>query len=300
MKTLLLCAVGIACSVSAASAESLIIGDYWGSKAYRFASDGTNLGTYCSSGGTSRFYGLCFDLSGYGYVAGEFSRNVRRFAPTGADLGDFATTSFDTESVALDQNGNLYVAGNGSVVEKFAPNGTDLGAFAPTGGIDGQAICFGHDGNLYVTSGPSANGTIHRFSPTGADLGVFATGVDGGEGMVIDGTGQLFVAERGSYGDHLHDIHRFSSTGVDLGRFGAPALSDPAELALSSGGDLYVSDFGSGAIHRFSATGTDLGTFASGLPPTSGIAFQPDAVPEPNTVAAIAVGSFVLLRRRRR
>jgi hypothetical protein len=120
--------------------------------------------------------------------------------------------------------------------------------------------------------------------------------------LAFDAAGNLYVAERGEYGDGLHDIHRFSATGVDEGRFGASALNDPMELAFASDGDLLVSDFnfgGIGAVRRFGSNGTDLGNFISNIDAPSGLAFMPPAVPEPSSICVLLLGSLVFLRRRR-
>ena len=55
--------------------------------------------------------GLAFDTAGNLYVANELSNAVRRFSPTGVDLGDFASTGlFQPFGLAFDTTGNLYVS----------------------------------------------------------------------------------------------------------------------------------------------------------------------------------------------
>ena len=92
-----------------ATAQNLIVGLYFNNRAYKFASDGTNLGEFASTNATSRFYDMTFDTSGSLFVAGAFSNNIRRFSPTGVDQGDFVTLS-SPSGVAFDSNGNLYVS----------------------------------------------------------------------------------------------------------------------------------------------------------------------------------------------
>ena len=105
--------------------------------------------------------GLALDSSGNLYVTTN-SNVIRKFSPSGVDLGVFASTGMNfAMGLAFDSKGNLYVANNGgSTIEKFAPNGTDLGVFAnvirPTG------LAFDAAGNLYVAN---VGNTIERFSP---------------------------------------------------------------------------------------------------------------------------------------
>ena len=82
--------------------------------------------------------GLALDSSGNLYVTTN-SNVIRKFSPSGVDLGVFASTGINfAMGLAFDSKGNLYVANNGgSTIQKFAPDGTDLGIFAnvirPTG-----------------------------------------------------------------------------------------------------------------------------------------------------------------------
>ena len=66
----------------------------------------------------------------------EFNANtVRKFSPTGTDLGVFASAGLDgPQGLAFDYSGNLYVANRFvNTIRKFSSTGTDLGVFAGTG-----------------------------------------------------------------------------------------------------------------------------------------------------------------------
>jgi hypothetical protein len=70
------------------------------------------------------------------------------------------------------------------------------------------------------------------------------------------------IVTRGTLG-----VAHYTDDGVSLGTLIAPGtggLSDARGVAVSSGGDLYVSDFANSDILKFSAGGSFLGTFASG------------------------------------
>lgn len=157
-----------------ANAQDLLVGSYFGNYATDFSPSGTNLGVFASSSGTSRFEGMAFDVSGNLYVSGLQSNNIRRFSPTGVDLGNFVTTGLSfPEGIVFDKSGNLYTANYAnSTIERFSSSGADLGIFA-TVATPGP-LAFDSVGNLYVSSYSSTNvfspSTIYRFSPSGQSL----------------------------------------------------------------------------------------------------------------------------------
>ena len=69
------------------------------------------------------------------FVANQSTNTIREFSPTGADLGNFATTGLNGPTgLAFDKHGNLYVSNRGDgTIRKFSPSGADLGYFATTG-----------------------------------------------------------------------------------------------------------------------------------------------------------------------
>jgi DNA-binding beta-propeller fold protein YncE len=54
---------------------------------------------------------IAFDKSDNLYVTNSAVNAIRKFSPTGEDLGDFATAGLDVPvGLAFDTSGNLYVA----------------------------------------------------------------------------------------------------------------------------------------------------------------------------------------------
>jgi sugar lactone lactonase YvrE len=100
----------------------------------KFAPDG--VGSVFADTGLQVPFGLVFDSAGNLYVSNNLTSTIRRFSPTGEDLGIFASAGLDSPlGMMFDPAGNLYVCNRGnSTIRKFSPTGEDLGVFANTGG----------------------------------------------------------------------------------------------------------------------------------------------------------------------
>jgi sugar lactone lactonase YvrE len=204
--------------------------------------------------------GLALDSSANLYVTTN-SNVIRKFSPSGVDLGVFASTGINfAMGLAFDSKGNLYAANyGGSTVEKFSPDGTDLGVFAnvilPTG------LAFDAAGNLYVAN---FGNTIERFSPIGTPLIPFTSlSLNNPEGLAFDSLGNLYVANNGS-----DTIQVFSPAGADLGSLPTVGLSGPIGLAFDGDDNLYVVNNLSSTIEQITPDGTESFFATTGYNPT--------------------------------
>jgi streptogramin lyase len=132
-------------------------------------------------------------------------------------------------------------------------------------------LCFGSDGDLYVTDGSGVkkyNGT------TGAYLGDFAAGFSGATDIVFDAHGNAYVAD-----DAANTVSKFSSNGTLLQTFTA-GISTPEGLAFAANGNLLVANTYSGAyrdtVTSINTTTGAYSTFATGLGEPVGITAGPD------------------------
>lgn len=243
--------------------------------------------------------GMTFDANGNLFVADNQAGNIRRFSPSGQDLGIFAAPGKDmTYSLVFDPTGNLYVTNAGtSTIRKYAPTGQLLQEFSARGDTPTGIVVDG-DGNLLVANLNSRH--IRKLSPTGADLGIFApVGPNGPFGLAFDASDNLYVTNL--FGNQVRE---FSPTGADLGVFVSAGLNVASGLAFDLDGNLYVAnnvDGTNGNVRKFSPAGQDLGTIASGLRGAVAVLVQGEPVPEPSSFLILGLGltglALHLLRR---
>jgi sugar lactone lactonase YvrE len=253
-------------------------------------------GVQDGAAGATRFhdpYGVAVDTDGTVYVAdGGDSNRIRKVARDGtvstvaggaegfAD-GPGSTAAFNTPSaIALDRNGNLYVADTGNhAVRKVARDGavTTLAGGGQPGFADGQGaaarfngpvgIAVGVHGAVYVAD--TYNDRIRRIAPDGtvttlagtgkpgmADGPAAAAAFDTPTAIAVARDGTLFVADTGN-----DAIRRIGADGT-VSTFAAaaqaergPLLRRPVGLALARDGWLYVS-VGSGRILQVAPDGS--------------------------------------------
>src|SRR6202142_3898839 len=171
-----------------------------------------NAGSTDGTGSAARFnhpYGLAVDSSGNVYVADRANAVIRKITPAGVVTtiagragvpgsvdGNGTAALFNNPSgVAVDGTGNLYVADTGNdTIRKITPGGT-------------SSIFAGSAGGVGSADGTGA--TVQFNSPNG---------------IAIDGSGNLYVADSGN-----NTIRKITSGGVSstlAGSPGAPGFTD--------------------------------------------------------------------------
>lgn len=260
--------------------------------------------------------GIAIDGSGNLYVADSQSDTIRKVTPSGvvttlagtagvsgsAD-GTGAAAQFRVPNgVAVDGNGNVYVAdSNNSTIRKLTPNGvvtTFLGTAGTMGSADGIGnaalfnqpfgLAVGGNGNLYIAD--SSNNTV-RTATSGGSVTTIAgspPGTVAQDGQAIlarfanpssivkDGNGNLFVTDTGA--NTIRKITSSSVVSTFAGVSGTAGHSDgagtsaqfsaPTGLAVDGAGNLVVADSGNNTIRRVSSTGAV--TTLAGNPGTAG------------------------------
>ena len=156
--------------------------------------------------------------------------------------------SGDPHSVAVDNTGHVYVVNSvNSRIEKYTDSGTFLTMWGSAGNGNGQFNALygvAADGFGHVYAVDAFNHRIQKFTDSGGYIsqwgglgGIYVTDVALCRVQVFDSTG-TYVAQWGG-------------VGTGLGQF-----TGPWGIAVSAGGDVYVSDEGSSCrIEKFTSSG---------------------------------------------
>jgi DNA-binding beta-propeller fold protein YncE len=179
----------------------------------------------------------------------------------GSGAGQFA----NPESVAVDGDGNVYVADRGNArVEKFDPAGGFLGQWGTPGSGPGQlslpeGIAVDGFNDVYVAD--AGNDRIVKFAPdgtfllqwgaTGAEPGQF----DGPDSVASDRAGNVYVAD--SENDR---VQKFTDTGVFLDEWGGTGdgpgeFGFPVAVEVAQTDRVYVADSANDRVEGFDRQG---------------------------------------------
>jgi Dockerin type I domain len=187
-------------------------------------------------------------------------------------VGWFADTTRANYLVSLrgprDDGANRIVLldNNGNYLQDFVADGVG-GLHGPTG------MAYGPDGNLYVANASLGANDIVKFDgQTGAPLGTFATGLNGPTGLRYDSIdGNFYATNFGNFAGST--VSKINAAGTVLGNFGT-GHALPTSIAIDPTGNIYIGEFGSGAVNKYAANGALLAT--GSVPATGGISFAPN------------------------
>ena len=197
--------------------------------------------------------------------------------------------------VAVDGSGNLYIADRDTHrIRKVDPTGR-ITTIAGTGeyGGDGDGgpavqaqltfpngVAVDGSGNLYIADSGNdrirkvdSTGTITTVAGIGEDVSDSGYSGDGGPavkaqlagpvGVAVDGSGNLYIADRGNRRIRKVDSRGRITTVAGTGEYsgdGGPAvraqLNSPAGVAVDGSGNLYIADRDNGRIRKVDSTGT--------------------------------------------
>jgi sulfur carrier protein ThiS len=303
---------------------NVYVGDYWNSTIRKITPVGTNwvvstfagqAGQYGFNDGTgtnaifNRPNGTAVDNNGNVYVADADNSTIRMvnslgvvstMAGSGPDSegsvnGTGSDARFDSPlDVAVDSNGNVYVADSGNnTIRKITSQAvvsTLAGLAGTTGANDGagsdarfdypESVAVDSNGNVYVAD--SYNATIRKVTSEGlvttiAGLAYYAGTNDGvgtnarfcgPDGVAVDSAGNVYVADSENY-----TIRKITPVGTSwvvstiAGLAGYAGATDgtnsaarfkyPGDLAVDSAGNVYVADAGNGLIRMITPVGTN-------------------------------------------
>ena len=260
-------------------------------------------------GKSARFnhpFGLAVDAAGNLYIADQGNYVIRKVDTTGlvttfAGMGGIKGSANGADSlasfsgpfgVAVDAQGNVYVADAGNNQIRMISTAGSVSTFAGTG-IAGSAngtvdtttfnsplgVAADGSGNLYVADYEnnlirkiSSVGMVSTFAGTGAagaDDGSAATATfDLPEGIAVDAAGNVYVADNGN--DRIRKITPDGQVstlagsglvGSSNGMGTAASFNSPFGIAVDAAGNVYVADSGSNLIRKITPSGS-VSTFA--------------------------------------
>lgn len=261
-------------------------------------------GVYGSTDGTgtnARFNqptGVALDNSGNVYVADTWNNKIRKITSSGevttfagagggwgSNDGSGSSAKFNQPTgVAVDSDGNVYVADGGNHTIRKVSNAGVVTTFAGLAGSSGSTdgtgnaarfnrptgIAVDKNGNLFVVD--TSNFTIRKI--TGAGVVTTMAGLKGSSGsadgtgssarfyfssgVAVDGSGSLYVADTNNF-----TIRKITTNGVvstiggtawsggdESGTGSAAKFWNPFGVAVNNNGSLYVADSGNNRISR--------------------------------------------------
>jgi sugar lactone lactonase YvrE len=243
--------------------------------------------------------GVGVDSNGNIYVADSYNNKIRKITGAGevttlAGSGIAGSTdgmgieaSFNNPSgVAVDGNGNVYVADSyNNKIRKITASGevtTLAGSGAPgTANGTGTAARFNgpsgvavdQNGTLYVAD--TDNQKIRKITASGVVTNYVGSGISGStdgtgteasfsypQGVAVDGTGTLYVADTDNQKIRKIEAGGVVSTLAGSGSFGSTdgtgtlaSLNGPSGVAVDANNNVYVADSGNNKIRKISPTG---------------------------------------------
>ena len=173
----------------------------------------------------------------------------------------FASVGYKPEGIALDANGNVYIANSaGNSISMVTAAGTVTTTYA-SGFSMPSDIKLDGKGELFVSN--YGGNSVSIVTPANG-AGVFAKGIQNPTGIAIDESGGLYVASE-SDGKIYRLIHTVSGY--------VSGLNAPEAMVRGNDGFVYASDSSNNSIYRISSIDT-ITTFASGITSVSWFAFD--------------------------
>ncbi len=187
-------------------------------------------------------------------------------------------------NVTVDASGNLYVADGGNNRVLFYPQGSTT----PT-------RVYGQNGS-FTSNSPNIGGAVS------------ANGLSNPIGVVVDSSGDLYVADQNNNRVLFYPVGQttptrvygqpgFNTGGQNFGGISASSLFDPWGLAVDAGGGLYVADYVNSRVLFYPAGSTTAtrvygqnGSFTSNSANNGGV--SADSLSQPTGVALDASGDL--------
>ncbi len=208
--------------------------------------------------GTLTISGLTFTVSQAGttYTAVTYMTSL---VPTGLK---------NPEDVALDSQGNVYIADTGdSAVKEWVASSQVVNALISSGLSSPYGVAVDTQGNVYVAD--SKDNDIKEWTLSNKTVIILvSSGLSTPFGIAVDKNGNVYFSDSGH-----NTIKEWVAATKTVSTLVSAGLSGPRGVALDSLGNLYFADTGNNAIKEWSAVSKSVTTLvSSGLSGPSGVA----------------------------
>lgn len=170
------------------------------------------------------------------------------------------------KGVAVDGQGNLYIADTGNNVIKKASPGAQQAVVLSSAQNNPGAVAVDGQGNVYIAD--SGNHAIEELSSANQQLTTLISGLSNPSGIAVDGQGNVY------FSDTSHNaIDEWNATTLQVTTLAGSGLSNPTGVAVDALGDVYFADSGNNTIKEWTAPGGQVTVLvSSGLNNPTGVA----------------------------
>jgi NHL repeat len=219
-------------------------------------------GTTDGTGSAARFNqlsGLAIDKNGNLYATDILNYNIRKITPqgvvttmagtgkAGSSDGPVSTATFQMPTnLAVDQQGDIYVADNGSLREITTAGNVTTIALKSASSV--QAVAIDASNNLYILNLNNTGSSVGKVASDGT-VTIIASHFTNPWGLTADQNGNLFVSDGGV-------IWKIAATSNAMSQFAGQSGGIWKGLAFDSQGNLFVADFLDKYINKVTSTGT--------------------------------------------
>jgi sugar lactone lactonase YvrE len=171
----------------------------------------------------------------------------------------------DPQGVALDTQGNIYIADTGNnAIKQWSAGAPQAITIVGTGLSSPNAVAVDQHGNVFFAD--SGNNAIEEWSAANPQAATLVSGLNNPSGVAVDAQGNIYIANTGH-----NAVQQWDGANQQLNTL-VSGLNAPVGVAVDAQGNVYFSDSGNDAIKEWIAATQQVATLVSGLSGPSGVA----------------------------